>query len=81
MNLKNESELGDIYISFIYKPIRFYRLHLEITCKLCTPVRLEDRGISHGTLLPVTLKTSLHTNLANTFYRTLNAGSLSFVIN
>ena len=47
---KNESELGDIYISFIYRSITFHRQHLKITCKLCTPVRLEIRGISHGTL-------------------------------
>ena len=55
MNLKNESEFGDIYISFIYRTIGFYR-HLKITCKLCTPVCLEVRGLSHGTLLPLTLK-------------------------
>ena len=45
MNLKNESELGDIYISFIYRAISFSR-HLKITFKLCTPVRLEVRGLS-----------------------------------
>ena len=67
MNLKNESELGDIYISFIYRTISFYRQHLKITCKLFTPVRLEVRGLSHGTLLPLTLKTSLNTNLVNIF--------------
>ena len=50
MNLKNESELGDI--SFIYRTISFYRRHLKITCKLCTPVRLEVGGLSHSTLLP-----------------------------
>ena len=40
MNLKNESKLGDIYIVFIYR-ISFYREHLKITYKLCTPVPLE----------------------------------------
>ena len=63
MNL--EPELGDIYISFIHRTISFYR-HLKITCKLCKPVPLEVRGLSHGTLLPLTLKTSLNTNLVNT---------------
>ena len=58
MNLKNESELEDIYISFIYRT-SFYRQHLEITCKLCTPTCLEVRGLSQGTLLPLTRKTSL----------------------
>ena len=57
MNLKNESELGDIYISFIYRSISFYRQHLKITCKLCTPVRLKVRAISHGRLLRLTVKT------------------------
>ena len=75
MNLKNESKLGDIYISFIY------RQHLKIACKLCTPVRLEVTDISHGTLLPLNLKTSLNTHLVNIFNSTLNVGSLSFVIN
>ena len=70
MNLKNESELGDIYISFIYRTISFYRQHLKITRKLCTPVPLEVRGLSHGTLLPLTLKTSLNANLVNIFYST-----------
>ena len=70
MNLKNESELGDIYIPFIYRSISFYRQHLKITCKLCTPVRLEVGGLSHGTLLPLTLKTSLNTNLVNIFNST-----------
>ena len=69
MNLKNEPELGDIYISVIYRTISFYR-HLKITCKLCTLVRLEVRGLSHGTLFPLTLKTSLITNLANIFNST-----------
>ena len=78
MNLKNESELGDIYISFIYRTISFYR-HLKITCKLCTPVSLEVRGLSHGALLPLTLKTSLKTNLVN--IKNLNSCNLLFVIN
>ena len=69
MNLKNESELGDIYI-FTYRTINFYRQYLKITCKLCTLVRLEVRGLSHGTLLPLTLKTSLNTNLVNIFHST-----------
>ena len=56
MNLKNESELGDIYIPFIYRSISYYRQHLKITRKLCIPVQLEIRGISHGTLLPLALK-------------------------
>ena len=70
MNLKDESELGDIYMLFIYRTISFYLKHLKITCKLCTPVRLEVRGLSHGTLLPLTGKTSLNTNLVNTFNST-----------
>ena len=45
----------------------FYRQHLKITCKLCTSVRLEVGGLSHGTRLPLTLKTSLNANLANIF--------------
>ena len=65
MNLKNEYELGDIYISFIYRRISFYRQHLKITSRLCTPVPLEVRGFSHGTRLPLTLKTSLNTNLVD----------------
>ena len=65
MNLKDESELGGIYISFIYRTISFYRQHLKIACKLRTPVRLESRGLSHGTLLPLTLKTSLNANLVS----------------
>ena len=50
--------------------ISFYRQHLKITCKLCTPVRLEVRGLSHGRPLPLTLKTSLNTNLVNIFNST-----------
>ena len=69
MNLKNESELGDIYKSFIYRT-SFYRQHLKIPCKLCTPVPLEVRGLSHGTFLPLTLKASLNTNLVNIFNST-----------
>ena len=69
MNLKNESKLGDIYI-FIYRTISFYRQLLKIACKLCTPVRLEVRGLYHGTLLPLTLKTSLNTSLVNIFNST-----------
>ena len=69
MNLKNESELGDIYISFIYRTMSFYR-HLKITCELCMPVPLEVRGLSQGTLLPLALKTSLNTNLVNIFHST-----------
>ena len=45
------------------------------------PVHLEVTGICHGTLLPLTLKTSLNTDLVNIFNWTLNVGSLSFVIN
>ena len=67
MNLKNEAGLGYIYISFIYRSRSFYRQHLKITFKLCTPVRLDVRGISHGTLLPQTTKTSLNMNLVNIF--------------
>ena len=70
MNMKNESELGDIYISFIYRTISFYRQHLKITYKLCTPVPLEVRGLSHGKLFPLTLKTSLNTNLVNILHST-----------
>ena len=67
INLKNDSDLGDIYILFIYRSISFYRQHLKITCKLCTPVRLEVGGLSHGTLPPLTLKSSLNTNVVNVF--------------
>ena len=70
MNLRNEFELGDIYISFIYRRISFYRQHLKITYKLCTPVSLEVKGLSHGTLLPLTLKTSLNANLESIFNST-----------
>ena len=70
MNLKNECELGDIYIQFINRTISFYRQHLKITCKLCTPLSLEVTGLSHGTLLPLTLKTSFNTNLVNIFNST-----------
>ena len=80
MNLMNESELVEIYISFIYRSISFYR-HLKITCKLCKSVRLEVTGITHGTLPPLTIKASSNINLLNIFDSTLNAGSLSFVIN
>ena len=66
---------------FIYRSISFYKQHLKITCKLCRTVCLQVRGISHGKLLPLTLKTSLNTNLVDTFNSTLNAGSLLFVIN
>ena len=48
-------------MSFIYRSISSYRQHLNISYKLCTPVRLKVTGISHGTLLPLTLKTSLKT--------------------
>ena len=72
MNLTNESELGDIYIPFIWRSISFK--NLKITCKLCTPEHLEVRGISHGLLLPLALKTSLNTNLVNIFNSTLNTG-------
>ena len=68
MNLKNGSELGDIYISFIYRTISFYRQHLKIACKLFTPVSLEVRDLFHGTPLPLTLKTSLNANLVNIFH-------------
>ena len=81
MNLMNESELGEIYIPFTYRSISFYRHHLKITCKLCKSVRLEVTGIAHGTLSPLTIKASSNINLVNIFDSTLNAGSLSFVIN
>ena len=67
---KNESDLGDIYISFFYRSISFYRQLFKVTWKLCTSVRLEVRSISHGTLLPLTLKTSLSMNLVNIFNST-----------
>ena len=51
---EDESGLGDIYISFTYRPISFYRQNLKFTCKLCAPVRLEVKGVSHGTLPPLT---------------------------
>ena len=49
-------------MSFIYST-SFYGQPVKIMCKLCTPARLEVRGLSHGTLLPLTLKSSLNTNL------------------
>ena len=49
MNPRNESELGDIYISFIYRTISFYRQHLKITYKLYTPVSWEVKFISWHT--------------------------------
>ena len=49
---------------------------MDSTVKLCTPVPLDVTGISHGTLLPVTLKTSINTNLVNIFNSTLKAGCL-----
>ena len=63
----NESELGDIYISFIYRSISFYRQDAKITCKLCAPVSSEVGGLSHGKPLPLTLKTSFNANLVNIF--------------
>ena len=54
---------------------------LQFTYKLCTPVHLVVRGISHGTILPLTLKTSLNTKLVNIFNSTLHVGSLLFVTN
>ena len=70
MNVKNESVLGDVYTPFIHRSINFYRQHLKISCKLCTPVRLEVGGLFHGTLLPLTLRTSLNANLLNIFKST-----------
>ena len=67
MNLKNESELENVHISFIYRTINFYKQHLKITCKLCAPVPLEVRGLSRGTRLALTLKTRLNTNLGISF--------------
>ena len=64
----------------MYRSISFCRQHTKITYKLCASVCLEVTGISHGTLLPLTLKANLNTNLASIFNVTLNAGSLSFVI-
>ena len=55
----NPSELGDIYISFSYRSISFYRQHMKFTYKLHTSARLEVTGISQGTLLPLTLKTTI----------------------
>ena len=66
----NESELGDIYTLFIYRSISFYRKLLKSICKFSMHVRLAVRGISHGTLLPLTLKTSLKMNLVNIFNST-----------
>ena len=77
---KFEFELGDIYISFFHRLISFDRQHLNITYKLCASVRLEVTGISQGTLLPLTLKTSLNINLVNIFGPTLNAGSSLFAL-
>ena len=68
-NQKNKSEEGiwtRRYLYTIYLLInKLYRQHLKITSKLCTVVRLEVGGLSHGTLLPLTLKTSLNVNLVN----------------
>ena len=61
----------DIYVPLIYRSKSFYRQHLKITCKLCTPVRLEVGGLSHGGLLPLTLKSSLNANLVNIFNSTV----------
>ena len=55
---------------FIYISISFYRQYLKITCKLCTPVHLEVGGLSHGTLLPLSLETSLNVNFMNIFNST-----------
>ena len=68
--MKNESQVGDIYIPFIYRSRSFHRKHLKITCKLCMLVRLEVGGLSHGRRLLLTLKTSLNVNLANIFNST-----------
>ena len=77
MNLKKESELGDHLFTDKYTfTDNTWKLHVN-----CTPVLLEVRGISHGTLLPLTLKTNLNKNLARIFNWTLKVGSLSFVIN
>ena len=48
---------------------------------MCRFVNLDVRGISHDMLITLTLKTSLNANFVNIFNSTLNAGSLSFVIN
>ena len=64
---KSELENIYIYIYIIYRTISFYRQHLEITCKLSTPVRLEVTGLSDDPLLRQTLKTSLGMNLVNIF--------------
>ena len=78
MNLKNESELGDIYISFIYRTISFYRQHLKITCKLCTPVPLEVRFISWRTS---STNSKNQLKYESCEYLSLNSENLSFVIN
>ena len=67
---KNESELGDICTLYIYRSINLYRKLLKSTCKLSMHVHLAVRGIYHGTLLPLTLKTSLKMNLVNIFNST-----------
>ena len=56
-----------------------YPVGFDLNCVYAS-VCLEATGISQGTLLPLTLKTSINTNLVNIFNSTLNAGSLSFVI-
>ena len=38
--------------------------------KLCTPVNLEVGGLSHGTLLPLTVKTNLNLNFVDIFNST-----------
>ena len=72
MNLKNESELGDIYISFIYKSINFYRQHLKITYKLCTTVRMEVRSISLFLFLYSKLHTASRLNFVTMIQKTQN---------
>ena len=52
---------------------------MKITCKLCTFVHLEVGGLSHVTLLPLTLKTSSNADLCE--HLRLNSGNLSFFSN
>ena len=66
---KNGPELRDIYVSFIYISISFYRQHLKI-------VYVSTFESYTVTLLPLTLTTSLNRNHMNIFNLTLNVGSL-----
>ena len=67
MNLKNESELGHLYIIYLQNSEFLqttFENYMQIMCT-CT-----FGSLSHGTLIPLILKTSLNTNLVNIFNST-----------